>query len=279
LGDDVAAAISCQYDPARAAQLGDSSSGRVAKCLIVADQIDKLAGYLGLGLAPSGSSDPFGLRRAATILIETAWSWPAMKTSFDSLLGAALHGYAEQAITLDAHRARSLMAEIFANRYPVLMPEARYDILAAALAPDDIAGTTSPRTVAFRVRCLGDLVADEGFVQTATRPINIVAAARKKSIAIPETPNRADLDSPEGAELLGHIERAAPDVRKAVETEDERLLADALRSIGAPIVRFFDTTLVMAEEPRVRDARLALMQSAAACFLQAGDFSKIVQEG
>ncbi|MGL1386254.1 glycine--tRNA ligase subunit beta, partial [Vibrio parahaemolyticus] len=44
--------------------------------LLIADQIDRLTGYLGKGMAPTGSSDPYALRRAATQLIEAAWTWP-----------------------------------------------------------------------------------------------------------------------------------------------------------------------------------------------------------
>ncbi len=281
--DPVCWAIASHYDPSRNAY-PDCPGARTAVRTTMADALDKLAGYLGLGLAPSGSSDPFGLRRAATILIEAAWNWPGDLPSFHDLFSVALAGYDKQGIAFDATRAFPSLAELFGSRYSALFPDLRHDILDAALLEEIPVQITSPKGVLFRAQCLEKLADDIGFIQTATRPMNIVTAARRKAVEFGEDQplNRLEhsaLESAEGVdlfELLGEVAEPLVSARAAGDAEE---VVRLLKSLETPINRFFDTTMVMDDQPEVRYSRLTLMHACSIALLTAGDFTKLVVEG
>ncbi|HSI73129.1 MAG TPA: glycine--tRNA ligase subunit beta, partial [Fimbriimonas sp.] len=277
LPDPVCWAIASQYDLAKNPEATCPGS-RTALRLIIADQLDKLAGYLGQGLTPSGSSDPYGLRRAATILIECAWLWPHPLPGYDDLLRLAIRNY--EGVALDEDKALAAFAEVMASRYEALLPDARYDLLDAALrgrTPEDVG---SPRLVKFRLRALESLAEDVPFIQTATRPLNIVSAAAKKGISFGSTFEGAgNLQSADGEALLMASEHQRSPIGQAVANEDDALLTRSLRALAEPITRFFDSTMVMAEDEQVRSARLTLLNLVSKQLLAAGDWSKVVIEG
>jgi glycyl-tRNA synthetase beta chain len=276
---EVAHAIARQYDPGRLGAPTDAA-GRTAVRLVIADQLDKLVGYLGLGLEPSGSSDPFALRRAATILIEAAWNWPGEIPGYDVLAKVALEGYRAQGIPLEPAKAHAAMATLFASRYSALLPEARYDILEAALLSEDEGEVTAPRRVRFRIRVLEALAGDTAFVQTATRPLNIVSAAKKKDIAYGASLADLDaskLDSEAGSALHEALKAQSDSLAEAVREENVEAVANALRSLATPINAFFDGTMVMVEDEAVRHARLTLLQGTSLQLKSGGDFNKLVE--
>jgi glycyl-tRNA synthetase beta chain len=254
----VADAIRDQYDAAVAVQ------APLSACLSAADALDKLAGYLGIGLAPSGSSDPYGLRRAATTLIEISWARPEFG-DWEGLFDLALSLYS--GVELDGAKAKGLLSELFESRYGALLGMVRYDLLAAALRDP-----LSPRGVLFRSRALEVAAGDEALVQTATRPINLVSSAEKKGIAVGEPESDSEL----AAALLASLSDAATGAELAVKNEEPQALVDALRATVAPINAYLDATMIMVEDEAVRAARLGLLSRARSLFLLAGDFTKIV---
>jgi len=281
--DEVCWAIASQYDPSKNAS-PDSAKARTAVRLQMADQLDKLAGYLGLGLEPTGSSDPYALRRAATILIEAAWNWPGALPSYDELFSAALGIYAEQGVELYPSAARKALWALFASRYSSLLPEVRYDVLDAAVIDPEGPGTTLPKEIRFRTRVLAEIVEDVSFVQTATRPLNIVLSARKKGIEYGHDDpmshlEHSALESAEGLELLQVLSDQEASLRTAASTENVNEVASILQHLAGPVNRFFDNNMVMADQPEVRYARLTLLHAVSLQLLTAGDFSKIVIEG
>lgn len=279
----VSHAMSSQYDLARAGS-ADTVEGRTALRLAIADALDKLAGYFGLGLEPSGSSDPFGLRRAGTVLIEAAWKWPAPLPSYSRMLHTAIQNYSNSAASLDSNKAETAFAEIFASRYQSMLPNVRHDLLEAAMLREDIEQVTKPRAVRFRVGCLEALASDTAFVQTATRPMNIVISARKKEIEFgQDNPlqrlENSALESAEGLQLLQTLVQLEPRLAEAEQAEDQSATVEMLRSLQASINAFFESTMVMADQPEVRYARLTLMHACSMALLRAGDFTRLVVEG
>lgn len=279
----VAHAIGTQYDPAKNSAPATAEE-RTAVRLLIADQLDKLAGYLGLGLEPSGSSDPYALRRAATILIEAAWNWPSALPDYLELFAVALEGYRKQGVELNETVATSALTGLFASRYASLLPDVRYDILNAALLTGATDGPTNPQRVRFRTRVLESLAADIPFVQTATRPLNIVKAAVTKGNEVGlvdplHSVEHSALESADGLLLLQTMSEQEAELRRAALEFNEGEVVRLLRRLADPINRFFDSTMVMAEQPDVRFARLTLLQGACLQLLEAGDFSQIVIEG
>lgn len=276
---EVSYALKRQYDPAKLGAPTDAAS-RTAVRFVIADQLDKLVGYLGLGLEPSGSSDPFALRRAATTLIEAAWNWPGEIPGYDVFVSAALAGYTAQGIELDGEKAQASLNTLFSSRYQAMLPEVRYDILEAALLAEDAGEATNPRRVRFRIRVLEALASDTAFVQTATRPLNIVAAAKKKGIDFNESGEELSvphLDSETGAALYVAVEAQATSLAEAVREERVADVVTALQSLAGPINAFFEGTMIMVEDVEVRHARLTLLQATSLQLKSGGDFSKLVE--
>lgn len=278
--DEVCHAIEIQYQPGSINSCDDPRT-RTAVRLMIADALDKLAGYLGLGLSPSGSSDPYGLRRAAGTLIELAWKWPSNLPPFVELLDLSLEGYAKQGVELSAEGARAALVDLFTVRYETMMPEVRYDIREAAVRVESQRAVTSPRLVKLRALIMESLSADKDFVQTATRPLNIVASARKKAIPFAlDAPldeiDIAALDSVDGVTLYRVVKEQEAALASAELAADGYKVAELVRKLAEPINAFFENTMVMAEEEDVRFARLSLMQAVSLQLLRAGDFSKLV---
>ncbi len=279
--EPVCRAIAAQYDLANDSEPKDATD-RTAFRVLLADQLDKLAGYLGVGLAPSGSSDPFGLRRAATLVIEAAWLWPTSLPTLEVLFRQALSGYGGQGVLLNEEAAANSFAELLASRYEALLSDVRYDVLNAALGSRTLPEVASPKAVLVKLQILDRLVDDVAFVQTATRPINIVAAARKKDIPVGESlleHERSNLQSEDGEALYQAALALESPLRLALDLGKGEGAAQLLLTLAPSINRFFVSTMVMAEEPDVRDARLTLLQMVSGLLREAGDWSKIVIEG
>ncbi len=271
----VIAAIASQYD------LGKAREAPTSLRVIVADQLDKLAGYLGTGQVPSGSSDPYGLRRAATVLIEASDGLKLPAGGYALLFDFAIAGYKDQGFNLDGEVAKKHLGELFASRYEALHSESRHDVLDAALLDRSAAALLDPAKFRLRLKLVSGASLDTDFVQTATRPINIVSAAIKKGIDVPQDAKPEDvdpkrLDSDAGAALL----LAAHEAKKATAgSTDPAAIFVALKKMEPAINAFFEATMVMVDDHAIRNERLKLLSVVSNLLCQAGDLSKIVIEG
>jgi len=275
----VVLALATQYDLSKI-PAEDTPETRTALRLSIVDQLDKLAGYLGSGLEPTGSSDPFGLRRCATVLIEAAWRWNGALPPYDEMLDAALGIYRDAGLTLDAAGAQAAFADVFRARYTSLLPDVRFDILEAAKLPDHPWEVTLPQGVRFRTEVLAQLAGNALLVQTATRPLNLVAAAKKKGLAYAfEDPLRHvtpdALDSDLGHALLELTARQEDAVFRAARERDVAGLATLIEGLVEPVNAFLEGTMIMVDEEAVRFARLTLLHAVSLQFLAAGDFTRI----
>ena len=243
----------------------------------ITDQLDKVVGFLGIGFVPTGSSDPYALRKSVTQLIEAVLAWPTPLGGMWTLVQSALEGYRAQGFMLDQDKVSDSLAEILHARYMVMLG-ARHDVCAAAVLPGE--AMFDPRGVRARVDALSQLINDSTFVQTATRPANIVGAARKKGLDVKVGPVREeDLQSDEAVALDRTIRTQSPMAAKCSQAEDVGGVVAALRPLAGPINAFFESTMVMVEDSGVRDARLSMLANCEQLLLTAGDFTKIVIEG
>ena len=271
---EVCDAIARQYT-----DLIDLKSGAkfnaLAVTLQVADCLDKLAGYLGLRLIPTGSSDPFGLRKAVTSLV---WYGEAFFTEpFAQLINLAFDEYSAQGYELDRAGATVALAEIFAGRYPVLWASSEIRRpFEAALFRGDLDAMTTPSEVGFRLQVLEEFT-DPAQLQTIARPINLTNSAKSKAEKLGglDDVTIAGLNSPEGKTLFEALRVSAPKVSEAATSCAPNDLADTLKSLLPAINAFFDKTMVMSDDPTERFQRLSLANAAAEQLLVAGDFTKL----
>jgi glycyl-tRNA synthetase beta chain len=251
-GDQVANAIADHYRLPSTI----SDENRLGAALLIADQLDKLTGFLGLKLIPKGSSDPFGLRRAASLIIQTAWL-NEQPIDVAALVEASRTGYAEQSIEIDQEAIENSLLDIFASRYQALMPETDYDIHESATSRQPWTVIINAQDYQHRTRILAVDKTMPERIFSFTRPINILASARGKSEPI------ADQINPSLLSDLG------VQLKNAIGTD----------RLSTAIHNYFESTMVMDENPEVRANNLALLQLVEQELLTIGDYSKLVIEG
>ncbi len=254
LSADVAAAIRDHYKPQGP---GDAlPEGPVGAALALADKLDSLTGFFGIDEKPTGSRDPYALRRSALgvirIVLEGGIRLPLRELAGDDLVA------------------------FFADRLKVLLRDQgkRHDLVDAvfALGDDDLV-----RIVA-RVEALdGFLTTEDGANLLAgyKRATNILKAEEKK-VAMPSGPAVA-MDGAPQAELalVAALAGVEPRVAQALAAEDFVAAMQALSGLRGPVDAFFEQVLVNAEDPAERDNRLRLLSQVRDAMGRVADFSQV----
>ena len=226
----------------------------VGAVVAVADRIDTLVGCFGIGLVPSGSADPFALRRAALGIIRIALEGP-IDVDLQQLLDQAYRAYAGDAELNPSDEVRASLDDFFRGRIRAMLKDAHGgDVVDACLGAWD---GTSLRDLRSRIEAVSALGAAPEF--------EALAVAFKRAFNITKESPRGPIDPAlleAGAEsaLAERFETVRDQIRHAT---GERRYADALKlvakELGAPIDRFFEEVFVMVDDPRLRDNRLRLL--------------------
>jgi glycyl-tRNA synthetase beta chain len=274
----VAAAVRWHYHPVSVeegsppAMAVAGTDAAVFAAVSLADKLDTLAGYFGIGEAPTGSRDPFGLRRAGQGVVRLLLDfWHAGVTesrpSLKRLIPLAVAGYG----TLERPAAdveRDLSAFLLDRLEYVLATRFPREEVEAVLYTPGADPLEDPFDTAVRVRALHRVRAEtlEDFAHLAVafkRAKNILGEAAEGQV-------ESRLLSEEAEKNL----HAAIDRQRKVDGGYEGRLR-ALAGLREPVDRFFDDVLVMAEDPRVRANRLGLLREALALFYRIADISKL----
>jgi glycyl-tRNA synthetase beta chain len=276
---EVARAVRWHYHPlsieAGSAPHGAFAGGgaRVFAAVSLADKLDTLAGYFALGLTPKGSSDPFGLRRAALGVIRVLldfWEAPTGKhPDLEGLIKSAVAGYAGIGTTpvekLKGHLDLFLLDRL---AYVLTTRGFEEDEVSAVVNTPAIFALNDVHDVLLRLQALHYARAEarEDFEHLA------VAFKRVKNILseVPPGPVDAGLFQ-EAAERELHAAVGRLGARDG--SYEDRLRA--LAGLRAPVDRFFDDVLVMAEDEKVRANRLGLLQQTVSLFYKIADISKL----
>lgn len=253
----VAAAIRDHYKPQGADDaLPENLEGAI---IALADKLDSIVGLYSAGEKPTGSKDPFALRRAALGIIRIVLE-RGLRLSLREAILAASAGY-----KLDAKKSNELADEIlifFSDRLKVILKDkgVRHDLIEAVFDggnEDDIV-----RLMA-RVEALAAFLSTEdgaNLLAAYRRAVNIVLKEEKKDgIAYAGTVNAGNLQEPAEKILYEKLEQIQQPVENAVKSEK---YAEAMRHIAAlraPVDTFFDTVMVNAEDKALRETRLNLL--------------------
>jgi len=258
----VAQAIREHYLPRSAGDANPASLPGLA--LSLADKLDSLVGLFGVGASPTGSADPFGLRRAALGVVNNLL---ANQTDFSVVDGLALAA-AQQPVDITP-TARQETASFIERRLQGVLTELgyRYDIVDAVLA---VRGD-NPNAA----RRAGDAL--QALVQERWWPEAFTAYARCARITRSLT-EQFDLNPAayvESVEHELHTAYTAALAALAAQAEPATQLGVEIQKLQGPINAFFDKVLVNAEEPTLRNARLALVQRIAQLPAAVADLSKV----
>jgi glycyl-tRNA synthetase beta chain len=251
--------------------------------LSIGDKADTIAGMFALGLVPSGSKDPFALRRQANAIVKVIAEKKLPLRLLD-LMRDARAGYqgseAEKKFVDDAQFNESVCA-FFHERLEFYLRDVcgyAYDVVKAVLGSDaeDVVDAVQRAEAVKQVLHLPEF---QAIGAACKRMRNILKQAAEKGIApatkIEALPESAD----EEKNLIAYLERTGV---KVEERRSKKEYLDALRLLSTarePVDKFFDKVMVMAEDARVRANRLALLQTLLKEFSTIADFSEIVTEG
>lgn len=266
-GQVVADAIQAHYQPRFA---GDAlPAGNVAAAVALADKLDALVGFFGIGLLPTGDKDPFALRRAALgvlrILIETP-----LPLELPKLIETAAAGFKPGLLGAEGFAAQ--LQDFMLERLKNLLRETGRDgavidaVLALAPARIDLVPAKLAAVEAFRA-----LPEAEALAAANKRIVNIL----KKAAAAPGEPDIALLQEEAEKALFHQLVEVAPLVDSHVANEDYTDALCVLAGLRAAVDRFFEDVMVMAEEPLTRHNRLALLARLAGLMNQVADISRL----
>ena len=246
----------------------------VSATVALADKLDTLVGFWAIDEKPTGSKDPYALRRAALgvirLILEGRARLPLLPC-FD----AALAGLKAQREGIAGAISADLLA-FFHDRLKVYLRDlgARYDLIDAVLTPqaDDLL------MIARRVEALTAFItAEEGrdLLAGTKRATQILAAEEKKGTEVAATVNEKLFSLDAERTLHASVKVASDDAREAIVKEDFRSAMEALSKLREPVDVFFNDVLVNDEDTAIRANRLALLGLIRSATGEVADFSKI----
>ena len=268
-GEDVALAIDEHYMPRFA---GDAQpKTRAGLVVSLADKMDNIVATFSRGLIPTGSQDPFALRRQALGMVHSI---------IEAGVAISLHDLVDWTMDLlkitDAavrEKMQADVADFMRLRLKNVLAEEgiRYDIADAVLGNvDDV------RRVLLAAKAVREQLAAPGMsdaVQAFVRVANLAAKAEKGEVHV----DAALFETDEEKELMKAYTSAKSAAESLIEAHDYVGIIDDFKDLAEPINAFFDAVMVMADDEKIRRNRLSLLKGIDDLLREVADFSKIVQ--
>ena len=250
----------------------DSPSSLSGAILSVADKLDSIVGVVGVGVEVSGSSDPFGLRRNAhgvcKVILDKEFRFP-----FPLLIDKVLTAYGDR-LTVKRDSVKRCVLEFFTGRLRFILEKQgfRYDLVGAALGP----GIDQIQDILLRVRALDSLKASpqfEPFILMAKRTNNILRDQPVSKLNPDLFVEKEERDLFSAFSIIEH--NASPMIACGDFVRAQGIIFKLQPVLNA----FFDRVLVMAEEKKLRQNRLGLLQAINRMLSGMADYSQVVVEG
>jgi glycyl-tRNA synthetase beta chain len=265
--EEVADAIADHYRPRYA---GDAlPEGNIGIAVALADKLYTLAGLFGIGQTPTGDRDPFGLRRAALgvirILIERD-----LPLSLNDLVNEAFGVYDGK-----VNNSGTQLLEFILERLSGYLKDKGYTSLEvdAVLSKGPIALNVVPRQLE-AVREFSQLPEAASLAAANKRVANILRQAEAKG-EFPAVDSLEDLPDPAERSLYEALQQVSEQAEPLHEQKDYAGYLKAFAVLKAPVDAFFDTVMVMVDDPKVRRTRLALLETLRQRMNRFADISKL----
>jgi glycyl-tRNA synthetase beta chain len=270
----VADAIRDHYRPVGQGDEVPTEPATVAVAL--ADKLDSICAFFGVDLKPTGSKDPFALRRAAISSIELIVQNALRLPLTTAVRGALANRAGQSGVASDAHRLDRTAPEVldfFADRLKVQQRDAgvRHDLIDAVFA---LGGEDDLVRLLARVKALQSFIeGDDGsdLLTAYKRAANILKKEKWEATA---ASGGQDLQ-PEEAALIEALDAVEPQAGKAVDAEDFTGAMRALAQLRRPIDAFFDKVTVNDPDAAKRERRLNMLARFRDAVNRVADFSKI----
>jgi glycyl-tRNA synthetase beta chain len=267
-GEPVATAIAEHYRPLGAG--GELPGTPLAQTVALADRLDTLVGIFGIGQPPSGSKDPFALRRAAIAVLRLSIEG-GHDLDLQQLLAAAGNAYPEGLLE---DGTQQTVFDYILDRLPSFYEDEGIpvEVLRAVRAT----GTSRPLDLHRRVLALQAFrqrPEAEALAAANKRVANILGKAENLADALSVSDNL--LNEPQEKALNAALGDAGERARAALDSADYTAALEALAALRGPVDAFFDGVMVNAEDPALRANRLALLAQLRAQFLAIADISQL----
>jgi glycyl-tRNA synthetase beta chain len=263
--DGVADAIEQHYWPRQA---GDPLPRTTEAAVVaLADRLDTLVGIFGIGQTPSGSKDPFGLRRAALAIIRLLIDQD-VTLGIDSLVKLAAEGFGDG--VLDPNSG-SVVTEFILERFPAWYEEQgiSIDVLRAVLA----VGASSAADINRRVHAVHGFIGSDAAVALAAANKRVANILNKAGGDFSGRPDPALFTTDAEKQLFASLEEAVQRADKWVDTQAYAEALEALATLRTPVDQFFEEVMVNAEEPAIRINRHELLAGLRAAFTGIADLA------
>lgn len=242
--------------------------GNIACAVALADKLDALTGFFGIGQIPTGDKDPFALRRAALGVLRILMEAP-LPLDLAELIDAAAAGFAPGLLQGEF---KLQLADFMFERLRNLLREAGHEqkLIDAVLALKPTRIDKVPAKLA-AVKAFVALPEAAALAAANKRIVNIL---RKTDVVSGEADVALLQEAAEKA-LFARLTAITPAVRSFVANEDYADALKALAGLRSEVDVFFDGVMVMAEEPLTRANRLALLSQLADLMNQVADISRL----
>ncbi|MDA9445323.1 MULTISPECIES: glycine--tRNA ligase subunit beta [Bradyrhizobium] len=274
-GEDASVAAACEEHYKPQGPTDRVPTDPVSVAVALADKIDTLVGFWAIDEKPTGSKDPYALRRAALgvirLIAENALRLSLMKVATSALTGLSVK-------PADAQKLPSDLLAFFADRLKVQLREqgARHDLVDAVFA---LGGQDDLLMIVRRVEALGKfLESDDGknLLAGIKRASNILGIEEKKDKRSFEgAPDVALYSLAEEKALAKAIGEVQAEASAAVVREDFAAAMSAMAKLRPPVDAFFDKVRVNDDDAKVRENRLKLLNEIRSATRAVADFSKI----
>ncbi|MEQ1614103.1 MAG: glycine--tRNA ligase subunit beta [Hyphomicrobiaceae bacterium] len=286
----IARAIELHYKPRGSGDTvpREDQGDAVAIAVALADKLDTLVGFWAINEKPTGSGDPYQLRRAALGFIRIVLEndlrlplLPAIQKHYADRLTKPTSTLSPTEVLVrgvDAHALGLDLLSFFADRLKVYMRDqgARHDLIDAVFA---LGGQDDLALIVKRVNALGEfLKTDDGanLLAGVKRAANILGLEEKKDKdSYAGAYDLKLLKEPEELKLAAAIESVKQDTTAAINVENFAGAMRALAELRSPVDAFFEKVTVNEKDPDIRRNRLKMLSEIRTATLQVADFSKI----
>lgn len=242
--------------------------------LSIADKLDTIAGCFAIGIQPTGSQDPYGLRRQALgiiyIILDKKWN-----LSLGELIDFALYIYVEEnGLAFDYKKVKADILEFFQGRIRNMLMDVekiRYDIVDAVLS----SGIDDVYDLLQRANKLNSWLEKEGLNEILlafNRVANIAAGSEKHEV------KRELFEEEEENKLYDKFNVVEEKADYYLQKKEYDKALDQLVTLREPIDNFFDKVMVMVDDEDIRNNRLAVLQKIYNMMISICDLSKIVNK-
>lgn len=264
--------------PPNREQLGDAAVTWAAVSL--ADKLDTLVGMFAAGERPTGSRDPYGLRRAAQGLVRILMDLPELTGVDRGLAIGPLVLKASAEFEPDSPDWRAALDAFLLERIRYVLESRGADVRNVRAVTYGPVGDLRPLVARRKAEVLPEFTGTAEFRQLAElfKRVRNIARGVEAAGDVPAI-DTSRLTLPAEIALLGQIDEREPVIRRAVAAESgyRDAFSEAAR-FGPAVATFFDDVLVMADDPAVRDARLRLLKRLELVILELADVSEIVPQ-